>query len=334
MSNTINYYVIAEKSTYFFVAAQISKHNHFRSNGFTDNFIQARIHLEKNKQDLVIVYKNIGKNEDFKSLFEFFDDNNIRSIAVCKNVREGFEMLHLGATDMVTMPETYNDITIYSFINSLVIKLRALSKLDKKNARHLKNTHQSDKEVDKIVMIGASMGGTEAIQKILCSMPPQSPPILITQHMPPIFTKMYAEKLHKTCGISVWEGKDGDKLQPGLAIIAPGDKHMEVVKKNNSYYITCYDGVKVDGHCPSVNVLFQSAAKSVGENAIGVILTGMGSDGARGLLEMKSAGAYTIGQNKESSVVYGMPKVAYDIGAVSRQEHIDNIARLILSKVY
>lgn len=150
---------------------------------------------------------------------------------------------------------------------------------------------------------------------------------VIVQHMPPGFTKMYAERLNNQCRVVVREAKTGDRVVPGQVLIAPGDAHMRLLKVNGEYQVECRSGPKVNGHCPSVDVLFESVAKAAGAGAVGIILTGMGNDGAKGLLEMRRAGAKTIGQNEASCIVYGMPKAAYDIGAVQQQAELTQIAQ-------
>ncbi|MCP1109105.1 CheB methylesterase domain-containing protein [Ohessyouella blattaphilus] len=185
-----------------------------------------------------------------------------------------------------------------------------------------------------IIAIGASTGGTEATVKILEALPAAIPAIVITQHMPEGFTQMYAQRLDKICNFQVKEARDGDCLTPGLCLVAPGGQtHMKIVRIGPRYFVRLLDEEKVNCHRPSVDVLFHSVAKYAGPNALGVILTGMGSDGAKGLLEMKKAGAYTIGQDKASSVVYGMPMVAHDLGALCTQAPLDSIANLIINRL-
>jgi two-component system chemotaxis response regulator CheB len=157
------------------------------------------------------------------------------------------------------------------------------------------------------------------------------PGIVVVQHMPPVFTRMYAERLNASCKMEVKEAVHGDQIIPGRVLIAPGDKHLRINKKGALYIVECFDGDKVNGHKPSVDVLFNSVAEKAGESAIGIILTGMGYDGAKGLLKMKQKGAITIGQDEKSCVVYGMPKVAYDIGAVVKQVSLSNIPQAIYS---
>jgi possible glutamate methylesterase protein len=181
-----------------------------------------------------------------------------------------------------------------------------------------------------IIAMGASTGGTEALLAILEKLPGNLPPIVITQHMPPIFTNMYAERLNRICKMEVREAKDQDKLYPGLCLIAPGGLQMQVVKDREGLKVSCMEGEKVSGHCPSIDYLFSSVAKECGEHAVGILLTGMGRDGAHGLLSMHEKGAYTLGQDEESSVVYGMPMEAYKLGAVDKQGNLSQIANYLL----
>ena len=181
-----------------------------------------------------------------------------------------------------------------------------------------------------IIAMGASTGGTEALLAILEKLPGNLPPIVITQHMPPIFTNMYAERLNRICKMEVREAKDQDKLYPGLCLIAPGGLQMQVVKDREGLKVSCLEGEKVSGHCPSIDYLFSSVAKECGEHAVGILLTGMGRDGAHGLLSMHEKGAYTLGQDEESSVVYGMPMEAYKLGAVDKQGNLSQIANYLL----
>lgn len=168
---------------------------------------------------------------------------------------------------------------------------------------------------DKLIAVGASTGGTEAIRQFLLNMPLNCPGIVIVQHMPDLFTKQFAERLDGICSITVKEAKHGDAILNGQALIAPGNKHMLLKRSGAKYYVDIKDGPLVNRHKPSVDVLFRSTARYAGANAVGVIMTGMGSDGARGLLEMKEAGAYTIAQDEESCIVFGMPKEAIKINA-------------------
>jgi len=182
----------------------------------------------------------------------------------------------------------------------------------------------------KIVAIGSSTGGVEALIAVLQKFPANCPPTVITQHMPPTFTKSFAERLNRLCAPVVQEATDGARLEIGKIYLAPGgERHLQVV---NAHAPCCrlIERDPVNGHRPSVDVLFDSVAELAGRNAVGVILTGMGRDGAAGLLKMRHAGARTLGQNEKTSVVYGMPRVAYELGAVEQQLPLNSIGEEIL----
>ena len=174
---------------------------------------------------------------------------------------------------------------------------------------------QLKETTDKIIVIGASTGGTSAIKTFLQSMPPNCPGIVIVQHMPEVFTKSFAERLNSLCCIQVKEGTHSESITVGKAIIAPGNKHIMINKSGARYKVEINEGPLVNRHRPSVDVMFRSAAKYAGQNALGILLTGMGDDGARGLLEMRQAGSYTIAQDESSCIVYGMPKAAVNLNA-------------------
>lgn len=180
-------------------------------------------------------------------------------------------------------------------------------------------TFRDDKHPVHLIAIGASTGGTEAIYQVLGSLPKTLPGIVIVQHIPPGFSRRFAERLNVQTGIITKEAQTGDVIEVGHAYVAPGDQHIIVTSFGEQLRIKCTTEDRVNGHRPSVDVLFHSVAKSVGPMAIGIILTGMGADGARGLLSLRQKGAYTIGQDESSSVVYGMPRAAFDMGAVQIQ---------------
>ncbi len=183
---------------------------------------------------------------------------------------------------------------------------------------------------EKIIFIGASTGGTEATKEVLLSLPPDSPGVVITQHMPPGFTRNYAARLDGLCKISVKEASDGERILPGHAYIAPGGMHLSVERSGANYIARVQDGDPVNRHKPSVEVLFKSAARVVGPNAIGIMLTGMGGDGAHAMREMKDAGAYCVAQDEASCVVFGMPREAINAGAVQEVLPLTQIAQHVL----
>jgi two-component system chemotaxis response regulator CheB len=182
-----------------------------------------------------------------------------------------------------------------------------------------------------IIVIGASAGGTQAITEIMTKLPRNTPGIAIVQHMPPKFTASFAERLHNQCDLEVSEAKSGDRLKPGVALIAPGGHHMSVMRAAGGYAVRVYDDEPVNRHRPSVDILFESAARVAGADAMGILLTGMGNDGARGLHAMKQAGGYTIAQDEKSCVVFGMPEQAIRLGAVRQVVSLDRIADAITS---
>lgn len=184
---------------------------------------------------------------------------------------------------------------------------------------------------DKVIAIGASTGGVESITTVLMGMPADAPGIVVTQHMPPQFTGSFARRLDSTCQIRVMEASDGTRVLPGHAYIAPGGAHLKLVRSGGNFVCRVGGTERVSGHCPSVDALFSSVAETAAANAVGLILTGMGKDGAAGLLAMRKAGAHTIGQNEATSVVYGMPRVAFEIGAVEEQVDLDQAAARVLS---
>jgi two-component system chemotaxis response regulator CheB len=184
--------------------------------------------------------------------------------------------------------------------------------------------------VNKPVVIGSSTGGTQALEAVLTALPADAPGIAITQHMPEKFTAMYAERLNGLCAMNVREARDGDRLERGVALIAPGGRHMQLRKAGGQYFVVVADGPPVNRHKPSVDVLFRSAADCAGRDALAIIMTGMGDDGARGMKLLHNAGARTIAQNEETCVVFGMPKEAIKLDAVDDILPLDMMARAIL----
>lgn len=235
--------------------------------------------------------------------------------------------LELGAVDFVAKPEMGIREGMLEYTEMIADMIRAAAR--SRPHAVAKQPPAKDKaplkapllSSEKVIIIGASTGGTEAIRHVLEPLPANSPAVLITQHMPGGFTKSFAERLDKLCRISVKEAADGERVLPGHAYIAPGDWHMKLARSGANYVIRLDDAPPVNRHRPSVDVLFHSAAQSAGRNAIGVILTGMGRDGAAGLLEMRQAGSYTLAQDEESCVVFGMPREAIVAGAA-----IDTVA--------
>lgn len=247
-----------------------------------------------------------------------------------------FDALKAGAVDFVDKPDASRQGNMESFINEMIIKIKIAStakvgRFKTENPVGGPSGTVPLRSTDTMIAIGASTGGTEATLEVIRNLPRETPGIVIVQHMPPMFTKMYADRLNNVCRIAVKEAQDGDAVTAGTALVAPGGKQLRLVRgRSGGYAIKVFDGDKVNGHAPSVDVLFESVAEVVGRDALGVILTGMGNDGARGLLTMRQKGAYTIGQDEKSCVVYGMPMVAFNIGAVVKQAPLNLISNEIL----
>lgn len=184
---------------------------------------------------------------------------------------------------------------------------------------------------DKVVAMGTSTGGTQALEAVLTQLPRTCSGIVVVQHMPEKFTAMFAQRLDGVCAMEVREAKDGDRVLPGLVLIAPGGRHMQLQRSGAQYRVKIMDGPVVNRHKPSVDVLFRSVAQVAGRNALGIIMTGMGDDGARGLKEMRDANARTIAEDESTCVVFGMPKAAIDMGAVSKVLPLDMIAQEVIS---
>ena len=262
-----------------------------------------------------------------------------RVLMVSTTTRSGSETtmraLQLGAVDFIAKPQLGIESGMRELAETLHEKLRltAAANLPPHRARaphplldyplHLDSS-------ERLLVIGASSGGTEAIAAILSGFPPNAPASVITQHMPPVFTASFARRLDRDCRIAVNEAVDGERALPGHAYVAPGDRHMRVVRAGSNYTIRLSDELPVNRHRPSVDVLFESAAKAAGHNAIGAILTGMGSDGAAGLARMRSAGSFTIAQDEASSIIFGMPKVAIEMGSATAVLSLDDIGPTML----
>lgn len=241
--------------------------------------------------------------------------------------------LELGAIDYVTKPKLDLSSGTIALAGEITSKVRSAAKSRPRPLRAptggapvkadpaavIRTTH-------KIIALGASTGGTEALYEVLTSMPATSPGIVAVIHMPQGFTKSYAARLDRACSLRVSEAKDGDRILPGHVLLAPGDFHMGVARNGASFSVKVFKSDPVNRHRPSVDVLFETCAKSMGQNAVGAILTGMGDDGAKGLLAMRRAGAHTIAQNEATCVVFGMPKEAIALGGASEVLPLDRIA--------
>ncbi|NCB31363.1 MAG: chemotaxis response regulator protein-glutamate methylesterase [Clostridia bacterium] len=256
-----------------------------------------------------------------------------------------FEALQAGAVDFIAKPEA-GDIENFSRELASKIKIASIARLVRRVRSEASAANKEAAPVplplqiptgggekSMLVAIGASTGGTEATSQILKVLPREMPGIVITQHMPPVFTRMYAERLNRESLLTVSEAKDGVFIQRGHVYVAPGDAHLQVARRGSELVLKVGGTEKVSGHCPSVDVMFRSVGDVMGARAVGILLTGMGADGAKGLFRMKETGAFTIGQDQQSSVVYGMPMEALKLGAVTRQASLEMIPSVLLNQL-
>lgn len=248
-----------------------------------------------------------------------------------------FSALELGAVDFITKPQMGLQDGMMQYSEMIAEKIRIASQV---------RVQRSDRRVpppatiatpligsEKIIAIGSSTGGTEALRQVLMPMPSSCPGIVIAQHMPPGFTRSFAERMDKLCHLSVKEAEDGERILPGHAYIAPGGFHMELKRSGANYHVALNEEPPVNRHRPSVDALFHSVARYAGSNAVGVILTGMGHDGAQGLLAMRNAGARTLAQSERTCVVYGMPREAIALDAACEVTDLDKMSQRILGNV-
>ena len=248
------------------------------------------------------------------------------------------EAIAAGAAAYRVKPDVADHAKVNAFISSLAADI---TRLGEKNSSQFhtelphtaKETKLYNRGGIEIVALGASTGGTDALEKVIKDLPKDCPPVIVTQHMPPVFTQMYAERLNRSTSLAVFEATDGMRLKRGMCVIAAGGFHMELHKDAKGYFVSSKEGEKVSGHCPSVDVMFTSVAKCAGKAVAAALLTGMGADGANGLLLIRQAGGYTIGQNKETCVVYGMPMEAKKMGAVCVEAPLEEISTLLKKKM-
>lgn len=254
------------------------------------------------------------------------------------------EALEVGAIDFIAKPKIDVQGALQEYTDEIIEKIEIAGKAKVREYKGAKDISRVSKKLDagavikkqegkllfkttdKIVALGASTGGTEAIKEVLEALPANAPGIVISQHIPIAFSKAFTDRVNKTCQIVVCEPTDGQKIVPGYAYIAPGDKHLLVERSGAEYICRLNDGPPVSRHKPSVDVMFRSVAQNVGPNAMGVMLTGMGADGAEGMLEMKQQGAFNISQDEDSCVVWGMPGAAVKIGAVDKEFTLSKIS--------
>lgn len=334
--------------------------------GVAHDPIMAREKIKKLDPDVLTLDVEMPKMDGLTFLSNLMRLRPMPVVMVSSLTTKGADItlqsLELGAIDFVSKPKTDLSHTIDDYADEIIEKVRvaagarvrAIEEDDRKgksargrplNEIEFIPKYSADavlaktkarkpfKTTDKIIAIGASTGGTEAIRAIVSSLPPDTPGIVISQHIPEAFSAPFADRVNQQSQMEVKEAKDGQQIMRGHVYIAPGDKHLLVARDGARYVIRLNDGPPVNRHRPSVDVMFRSVAQNVGQNAVGVILTGMGADGANGLLEMREAGAKTIAQDERTSVVWGMPGEAVKLEAVDKELPLQNIATKVQSFV-
>ena len=314
----------------------LSAHPRVEIVGYAINTLDAKQKIPRLKPDVVTMDVEMPGQSGNDFLKEYLPANPV-PVILCSSLNlKVFDALNAGAVDFVRKPDVQESKEV--FISNLTQKVLVASMARPRSAP-LRSPSIAvatpnlggGPALDRVLVgLGASTGGTEATLEVMRRLPADIPPMVIVQHMPKGFTQMYADRLNRICKMEVREAKNGDELHRGLALVAPADLQCRVVRIGEKYTVSCTPGEKVSGHRPSVDAMFHSMAEVVRCKMVGIIMTGMGQDGAAGLLEMRKKGAYTIGQDKESSVVYGMPMVANDIGAVCIQASCDNVANVLL----
>lgn len=302
----------------------------------------AKEKIEKLNPDVLILDVEMPRVSGIDFLKELLPKRPIPTVVVTSTAISAFDAISAGAVDFVKKPlvKSRGDIEDFAKLLAQKIKIASIAKV-----KHF--SHPADKPApagiskialggnfgsnkDLVIALGASTGGTDALLAVVQDLPANTPGIVIVQHMPPVFTKMYAERLDRICKMRCKEAQDGDRVERGKIIVGAGGFHLRLAKDAKGYYVTSKEGEKVSGHCPSVDVLFDSVADTAGRNAVAAILTGMGSDGAKGLKKIRDKGGFTIGQDKDTCVVYGMPMVAYQMGGVCQQAPLTKIPEIIL----
>jgi len=311
-----------------------------------DDPYMARELIKTLKPDVIILDLQMPRMDGLTFLNKIMNYYPVPVIIVSaftpKNSTYALKALQIGAFETLSKPGLEYDLKKFSkkLVRTIQGTEKARIELPKKAKFNSKNqlggqnkTINLQNADQKVIAIGSSTGGTRALENILNELPLGLPGIVIVQHLPESFTKSFADRLNKDSVFQIKEAKDNDEIKPNNVYIAPGNIHMTIHKQNNQKFIRLVQGKRVKYHRPSVDVLFNSVAEQIGSDAIGIILTGMGSDGAEGLLKMKNNGAFTIGQDKASSVVYGMPKVAMEIGAVNTQYQLQDIPAALVEQV-
>ena len=300
--------------------------------GCAINAIDAKELIDKLNPDVITLDIEMPQINGIDFLKELIPKKPIPVVVVSSLPMNALDALNAGAVEFVKKPAIGQINAVKYFMDGLKqkIKIASTATVHRSGSPSESLTSMLAPKItahkNSIIAIGASTGGTEAILNVVKNLPPSTPGIIITQHMPATFTDLYAQRLNKICKMSAKEAVDLDRVEAGQILVAAGEYHLTLKKDTRGYYVRSTQGAKVSGHCPSVDVMFDSVAQVAGANAIAVILTGMGADGARGITKIRQMGGYTIGQDKESCVVYGMPMEAFKLGGIVRQLPLDQIS--------
>lgn len=325
--------LIIDDSIFFrnIISEALSQENRISVVGMAGNPFEARDKILELEPDVITLDIEMPQMDGIEFLEKLMPQYPIPALVVSSHGERMLTAIETGAVDFIKKPIKNDKSIMDAFIQELIVKVKIASMA---NVSAYKRSYipqiiesKNSNAPDRVIAIGASTGGTEAVLKIIKALPNNMPGIVVVQHMPVGFTKMYADRLNATCRMEVREAQTGDSVLPGRVLIAPGGYQMRLRKIKNKYSVECFQGEPTNGHRPSVDVLFHSVAEKAGSHAIGVILTGMGYDGAKGILAMRKKGAHTIGQDEETCVVYGMPMVAYDIGGVVEELPLMSIAQ-------
>ncbi len=319
------------------ISKGLAAHPRIEVVGYAINTIDAKQKIPRLNPDVLTLDVEMPEQSGIEFLKQYISVYPI-PVVLCSSLNiKVFDALDAGAVDFIKKPSNHNENAAFvtALTQKVIVAANAKVRRHPQTVPSVQTTHDISMlgkafANDVIIGLGASTGGTEATLEIMKRLPADIPGMVIVQHMPPGFTKMYAERVNRLCKMEVREAQNGDEIKRGVAYIAPADFQTSVVRIGNRYTLSCKQGERVSGHRPSVDVLFYSMSEAVKCKMVGIILTGMGQDGAAGLLAMRKKGAYTIGQDEESCIVYGMPKVAHDIGAVGVQAPCDQIADILL----
>lgn len=333
--------LIVDDSPFFrnYLQTGLSKYNGIEIVDTATNTKDAREKILRLNPDVVTMDVEMPGVNGIGFLRSFLPTHPVHVVVITSSATGAFDAISAGAVEFIRKPDANEKEQFIARLAS-VIRFAKLARIQTAQPAAPRTETHADPIIvpglprtNMMIALGASTGGTDALVEIVRRFPANTPPVVITQHMPPTFTKMFAERVNRICAMSAKEAEDGDRLITGRIIVAAGGFQMRVMRDSAGYFITSRPGPKVSGHCPSVDVLFDSVADAAGPNAVAAILTGMGEDGAKGLLKLHNTGAYTIGQDEATCVVYGMPAVAFKKGAVSIQLPLQEIAKQILTKV-